>query len=191
MRLRVLLLICLLTSVAIAATPDYRQAIAPREWSFPTDHGRHDAFKTEWWYFTGNLREKSTGRRFGYQLTFFRTAFTANPTTRPSAWAMTDLYLAHAAVSDIDGNNFLYTDRMSRGRDGLTGSAANTLDVYLKNWSAKLDRDVIKLISNDERFSSKARMRKPCRMRPSRRSAWASSEPLNPKITCWPVIRSS
>src|SRR3954451_25176514 len=99
-----------------ATQPVFRQAMEGREWSFPKDHGRHDGFKTEWWYFTGNLREKSTGRRFGYQLTFFRTAFTANATTRPSPWGMTDLYLAHAAISDIDGDNFMYGDRMSRAR---------------------------------------------------------------------------
>jgi predicted secreted hydrolase len=143
----------LLAPTTRAATPDYLQALAPREWSFPKDHGRHDGFKTEWWYFTGNLREKSTGRRFGYQLTFFRTAFTPNPVTRPSPWAMTDLYLAHAAISDIGANNFLYTDRMSRGRATLAAAATDSLDVYLKNWSAKLENETISLVSNDDRFS--------------------------------------
>jgi predicted secreted hydrolase len=143
----------LLGASASAESPVYRQALGPRDWSFPSDHGRHNGFKTEWWYFTGNLREKSTGRRFGYQLTFFRTAFTPSPATRPSAWAMTDLYLAHAAVSDVDGNTFLYTDRLSRGRDTLAGAATDKLDVYLKNWSAKLAGNTIHLVSSDDRFS--------------------------------------
>src|SRR5215218_3756988 len=77
-----------------AAAPDldakgYRRAVAPREWSFPRDHGRHDGFKTEWWYFTGHLRDAS-GRRFGYQFTIFRSALTPRPATRPSAFAATD-----------------------------------------------------------------------------------------------------
>ena len=89
-------------SATRANEPQFTPVLTARTWSFPRDHGRHDGFKTEWWYFTGNLREKSTGRRFGYQLTFFRSAFVPHATTRPSPWAMSDLYFAHAAISDID-----------------------------------------------------------------------------------------
>jgi len=46
---------------------------------FPTDHGAHPEFKTEWWYYTGNL-DAADGRQFGYQLTFFRSAL--SPETR-------------------------------------------------------------------------------------------------------------
>ena len=49
---------------------------------FPADHGPHPDFRTEWWYFTGNLA--ADGRRFGYQLTLFRTAV-APPSGRPVA----------------------------------------------------------------------------------------------------------
>src|SRR3954463_6295392 len=103
-RIPLLLLLCgTVAAIAEPPAPQFAQALAPREWSFPKDHGRHDGFKTEWWYFTGNLREKGTGRQFGYQLTFFRTALTAEATSRPSRWAAGDLYLAHAAVSDVEG----------------------------------------------------------------------------------------
>ncbi len=50
---------------------DWKQAIGPWKWSFPRDHGSHPDFRTEWWYFTGNLSDP-LARRFGYQLTFFR-----------------------------------------------------------------------------------------------------------------------
>jgi predicted secreted hydrolase len=113
----------------------FRQALHAREWSFPKDHGRHDGFKTEWWYFTGHLRERATGRQFGYQLTFFRSAFVPTATTRPSAWAMKDLYFAHAAVSDVAGERFVYADRLSRGREKLAMAAEGSLDVVLKDWS--------------------------------------------------------
>ncbi|HUR54702.1 MAG TPA: lipocalin-like domain-containing protein, partial [Gemmataceae bacterium] len=59
-----------------AAEPQFDPVLQPRTWSFPRDHGRHDGFKTEWWYFTGHLRD-SSGRRFGYQFTIFRSALTA------------------------------------------------------------------------------------------------------------------
>jgi predicted secreted hydrolase len=117
--------------------PKFLQALQPREWSFPKDHGRHDGFKTEWWYFTGNLRERATGRRFGYQLTFFRSSFVPTATTRPSPWAMTDLYFAHAAISDVEGNRLNYADRLSRGREKLAMASDKSLDVVLKDWSVK------------------------------------------------------
>jgi predicted secreted hydrolase len=138
---------------AHAAEPQFNQALQPREWSFPRDHGRHDGFKTEWWYFTGNLREKVTGRKFGYQLTFFRSAYVATATTRPSPWGMTEIYFAHAAVADMEGNQFLYTDRLTRGRPGLAIASDQTLDVTLKDWSAKLENDTVRLIGDDPKFA--------------------------------------
>src|SRR3954462_4323309 len=119
MRTLVAVILCLAGPLAgrIRSAPTtqslFRQALTPRDWSFPKDHGRHDGFKTEWWYFTGNLRERATGRRFGYQLTFFRSSFVPKTTaaTRPSPWAMTDLYFAHAAISDVDGRRLHYADR--------------------------------------------------------------------------------
>jgi predicted secreted hydrolase len=138
MRIPVLVILCLAGPLAgrgpAAPTtqPVFLQALTPREWSFPKDHGRHDGFKTEWWYFTGNLRERETGRRFGYQLTFFRSAFVPRATTRPSDWAMTDLYFAHA---DVAGKRFVFADRLSRGRAGLAMASEKSLDVMLKDWS--------------------------------------------------------
>ena len=144
-----------LPTLAAAPTtqPTFAQALAPREWSFPRDHGRHDGFKTEWWYFTGNLREKTTGRRFGYQLTFFRTAFVPRATTRPSQWAMTDLYFAHAAISDVDAKQFYYADRLSRGRAGLAMASDHSLDVLLKDWCVQTENDSFHLVASDARFA--------------------------------------
>jgi len=136
-----------------AETPAFNQAVTPREWSFPKDHGRHENFKTEWWYFTGNLKEKSTGRLFGYQFTFFRSAMIANPTTRPSPWAMTDLYFAHAAISDVKDQKFLYTDRLSRGRENLAHASADSLNVILKDWSAKTIDNTLHLTGKGDNFT--------------------------------------
>src|SRR4029453_8644141 len=47
-------------SVAEALAPGnpqgFEQALAPRTFAFPADHGPHRTFRTEWWYWTGNLR---------------------------------------------------------------------------------------------------------------------------------------
>lgn len=133
---------------------DFLQVTSPREFSFPRDHGRHDGYKTEWWYFTGNLQEKGTGRRFGYQLTFFRTAMTPEPTTRPSPWAIQNLYFSHAAVSDLAGQKFLFKDRLQRGRPGLAEASDRTMDVALLDSSAKLDeKGLIHLLAKEEGFA--------------------------------------
>ncbi len=34
----------------------FARAFEPRELSFPADHGAHNAYRTEWWYFTGNIK---------------------------------------------------------------------------------------------------------------------------------------
>jgi predicted secreted hydrolase len=36
------------------------------QYEFPRDHYAHPEFRMEWWYWTGNLRDKATGRRLGF-----------------------------------------------------------------------------------------------------------------------------
>jgi predicted secreted hydrolase len=145
----------IIASCALAAdrapttAPAFLEALGPRQWSFPRDHGRHDGFKIEWWYFTGNLRD-SAGRRFGYQLTFFRSAFAAKASDRESPWAMKDVYFAHAAISDIDGKTFVFKDRLERGRPGLASASDQTLDVTLLDWCAKSQDNQIQLRADDK-----------------------------------------
>jgi predicted secreted hydrolase len=138
----------LIAKPGIAAEPVFKQATEPREWSFPRDHGRHDGFKIEWWYFTGNLRD-SSGHRFGYQLTFFRSAFRPEHAERSSPWGMTDLYFAHAAITDIDGKTFVFKDRLQRARVGLAYASDQAMDVQLLDWSAKFDARRMTLRAGD------------------------------------------
>ena len=85
----ILVAACLGLTVAAAAF-DY--ARPGYEYEFPRDHFSHTDFKTEWWYYTGNL-ETDQGRRFGFELTFFRYAITEE--AGESDWDIRDLYLAH------------------------------------------------------------------------------------------------
>jgi predicted secreted hydrolase len=137
---------------APTSAPAFLEALGPRQWSFPRDHGRHDGFKIEWWYFTGNLHD-SAGHRFGYQLTFFRSTFVAKTIERDSPWAMKDLYFAHAAISDIDDKTFVFKDRLERGRPGLAAASDQTLDVTLLDWYTKLQDNQIKLHADEKDFA--------------------------------------
>ena len=98
--------------------------------TFPQDTGAHPAFRTEWWYYTGQVTTKD-GRPFGYELTFFRRGMPREQTkTLPSKWAVSHLYLAHFAISDLSKGRFHYTDRMSRAALGKAGAAQDRLHAY-------------------------------------------------------------
>ncbi|HSE14097.1 MAG TPA: carotenoid 1,2-hydratase, partial [Candidatus Deferrimicrobium sp.] len=92
----------------------FARATAPRAFRFPDDHGSHPEFRHEWWYFTGNLRGPG-GRRFGYQLTFFRFALSPGSPVRGSRWATNQAYMAHFAITDAQGNRFHHFERTGRG----------------------------------------------------------------------------
>lgn len=117
----------------------YARAFAPRLFSFPQDHGPHPQFRTEWWYFTGNLDDRN-GRPFGYQLTFFRICMSSKPVTAVSPWQTNEFYTAHFALSDITGRTFHSHERFNRAAMGLAGAKEHTLHVWLDNWSVEPQR---------------------------------------------------
>jgi predicted secreted hydrolase len=113
----------------------YAKAFAPRDFHFPADHGPHPEFRTEWWYYTGNLAT-AEGRRFGFQLTFFRSALASTAPERASAWSTRQAWLAHFTVSDVDGKRFHSFERWSRGAVGLAGAQGEPFRVWVKDWRA-------------------------------------------------------
>ena len=109
----------------------------PRPFVFPQDHGPHPEYRTEWWYFVGNL-ETVTGRRFGYQLTFFRQALTPEAAPgRTSQWATRDVYMAHFALTDVEGERFHSAERFARAAAGLAGAELDPVTVWTESWSAR------------------------------------------------------
>ena len=128
-------------SLATQADPaeGFRLALPGYSYAFPRDHGSHDEFRTEWWYYTGHLTSED-GRRFGYQLTFFRRgiAQTDRP-PNPSRWAIRHLYLAHFAVTDVNGGRFVYDEKVSRAALGKAGAATGRLHTWIDRWAATAD----------------------------------------------------
>lgn len=97
--------------------------------TFPRDHGPHPQHRIEWWYLTAVLRDDQQ-RRWGAQLALFRLALQAE-TGPDSGWDSRQLYLAHAALSDLDGNAFHYRERYARPAAGAAGSSAEPLVVWV------------------------------------------------------------
>lgn len=114
-------------------TSGYPKVTEPRALAFPADHGAHPRYKHEWWYITGQAATEDD-RRFGFQLTIFREAISPEPVDRPSRWATSQLYLAHAAVTDIESGRYLSDERFARGALGLAGASAAPFHVWLENW---------------------------------------------------------
>src|SRR5512138_2649916 len=97
-----------------AAGAGFARVTAPREFVFPQDHGPHQEYAIEWWYYTGNL-DATQGRHFGYQLTFFRIGLAPRPAERASDFATTNIYMAHLALTDVASQKFYAFERFSRG----------------------------------------------------------------------------
>ena len=118
------------------ALEGFARAEAPRAFDFPRDHGPHPEFRTEWWYYTGNLHS-ADGRAFGFQLTFFRTALAPRPVERGSAWATTQVYLGHFALTDVRAGRFRAWSRTGREALGLAGARARPYRVWIDDWIAE------------------------------------------------------
>ena len=128
----------------LGTAEDWKQAIGPWQWSFPRDHGAHPAYRTEWWYFTGNLKDKD-GKQYGYQLTFFRQGLSFIASQPDNPWSIRDVYLAHFALVDGSSGKFWYHDRATRTGPGLAGAGTGSMDVWTLNWSAKMIGNTIYL----------------------------------------------
>jgi len=116
-------------------TPEpWQRAIGPWSWLFPRDHGAHPNFKTEWWYFTGNLQD-AQHRPFGYQLTLFRQGIQFTPAQPESRWAVRDAYFGHFTISDLTAGKFHVAERVSRGALGEAKAATDRMDVALGTWT--------------------------------------------------------
>src|ERR1700736_5368356 len=85
-------LIVLLASPGLkaAGADSYRPAAPGYRYSFPRDPFVHRVFRAEWWFYSGNLRD-SAGRRFGFELVFFRQGERPGPAANQSAWRIDDV----------------------------------------------------------------------------------------------------
>ena len=157
-----LLLIFVFSHVWVVCAEDtkgYLSVTGPCDFKFPEDHASHQGYRTEWWYYTGNL-QSATGNRYGFQLTFFRRRIIPLKSekkwpTPASAWRTGQIYLAHAAISDLDGKRHFYDQRMGRGVLGIAGESRDKgiVRIFLKKWSAQISPKAHHLKVTSDKFS--------------------------------------
>lgn len=116
--------------------PGFVAADGSRPLTFPADFGAHSDFRTEWWYYTGNLQTPE-GRHFGFELTIFRVGLVPPTVELPndSDWSSRDVYFAHFAISDIGSDSFYAFQRYSRPGPGLAGAEPDPCHIWLEDWN--------------------------------------------------------
>ena len=148
--------------ILLLAAITYRQALPGYHFQFPRDHFDHPEFQTEWWYYTGNVHS-ADGHGYGFELVFFREARHRGAADNPSAWRVDDLYLAHAAVTDIGGKRFVYRRRLNRAGPGVAGVTEGR--IWNGNWEVKWDTatdvQTLTAIAEGIRFQLRLTPRKP------------------------------
>ncbi len=125
----------LLLIAVLPAAAQYQQALPGYRYEFPRDHFDHPGYRTEWWYYTGNLKA-ADGHRFGFELTFFRQGVN-RAGQKTGDWDLRDLYLAHLALSDLDSSHFYHNERLNRAGPGLAGASLQLQRVWNGNWQVQ------------------------------------------------------
>jgi len=128
----------------------YRNALPGYRYDFPRDYFNHPDFQTEWWYYTGNLKS-ANGHRFGFELTFFRQAVSRD-SARTATWDIQDVYVAHLALSDLDGGKFYHAERTNRSGPGIAEVRESLGRIWNGNWQIQWRGNDQELAAVDERF---------------------------------------
>jgi|GEM_PF-2569236 len=118
---------------------------------FPRDHGAHPQFRSEWWYLTCPLRAKSestsdtaqaSAAEYGVQFTLFRQALVPKVELGDvDPWRTGQVYMAHAALTDVQNGRHFEDSRLARGHPELAGVIAGTgqepFSLWLEDWQLK------------------------------------------------------
>jgi len=140
-----------------ASESRYSVALPGYRYEFPRDHFDHPEYQTEWWYYTGNVKS-ADGRRFGFELTFFREGVNRDA-TKTDAWDVRHLYLAHLALSDLDGGHFYHAERTNRAGPGIAGVNGSDGRIWNGNWQIQWNEDTQTLRAVDSRFELQLSLR--------------------------------
>ncbi|WP_244201468.1 lipocalin-like domain-containing protein [Paraburkholderia rhynchosiae] len=122
----------LAVSAAFGAPTEFAAVTKDHPIVLPMDSGAHADFRTEWWYATGWLTTPDN-RPLGFQITFFRSA-TGHDAADPSAFAPSQLIIAHAALSDPSLGHLVHDQRIGRQGFGLVYAKPANTDVKLDAW---------------------------------------------------------
>ncbi|MEB3206415.1 MAG: lipocalin-like domain-containing protein [Vampirovibrionales bacterium] len=120
-------------------TAGFKLALPGYRYQFPHDHASHPTYKTEWWYYTGHLKSRS-GKRYGYELTFFRIGQPRKNLPKKSAFRLENSILTHFALTDVSNQTFYFDQKLNRS--GFHAQAqSHRYAVRNEDWSAYRNRN--------------------------------------------------
>ncbi len=127
--------------LTLGAAAGWQRVTGPPALVFPRDDGAHPEYQTEWWYVTGVMAD-ADGRRFGYQLTFFREGLEPGPLS-PGASDLRarQVVAANLAVADVGKGRFASAERLRRVAGGLAGYSEQDLKVWCESWQVARGAD--------------------------------------------------
>ncbi len=162
---------------------DFMRACEPRKIEFPRDHLAHPEFRNEWWYLTGNLKDDK-GDRYGFQVTFFRIANSADSASIESNWNTRQFYMGHFAITAGKAAAISAHERFSRAGAGLAGTAENPARVWLEDWQLQQNpndpkRWTLSVAQGGEGLSLELTQRKPLVLQGDEGLSRKSDDPCN------------
>lgn len=107
--------------------------------TLPDDLFTKPDVQTEWWYYTGHC-EYTDGRRFGFELVFFKRRTDLDRIgVLPMTALANPMYFAHFAISDIEAQEFKYDHIRSFDKplDTPVAMSETACDIRLGDWSLR------------------------------------------------------
>ena len=138
-------------SIAAEQDTQFNEADPSYQITFPRDHGPHNNFRIEWWYFTANLRSE-TFDNLGIQWTLFKSNL--KPLSRKEdSEHLNGFWMAHSALTTETSH--YYEERFAREKTGQAGVTLDPFKAWIDNWSMKGDNKLgtIQLESRGVDFS--------------------------------------
>jgi predicted secreted hydrolase len=124
-RLLALFVLCIFS---LSYGEEYRDVTQDHGPPFPEALFYQKDYRVQWWYFTGHLFD-SSGREFGYELTFFVVGVQKKDFA--SRFGVNNIYISHFAVSDIQSNRFYFSDKTESGAYEFAGATGDRLKVWI------------------------------------------------------------
>ncbi|WP_310391190.1 lipocalin family protein [Hymenobacter sp.] len=102
----------LLATACIPLKPTTKNDVFPGRAQLPQEEAPHPKNSLEWWYFTGHLKDVTTGQSFGVEYVFFHF----NPTGKQ------DYQMVNFALTDPQTQQFRYDYDLGKLREPLTAA---------------------------------------------------------------------
>ncbi len=120
------------------------QTVKPNyQFNFPKDHGSHENFPMEWWYFTGHLNSEDK-RTFGFEITVFRVGVD-DFRVSSSPWKSKNIFIVHTALTDDQDKKYYHQEELIRESFDLVKSSPESLNISALNHQIQLIDDQLKL----------------------------------------------